>query len=82
MELCRGDALNLHPMVEDGHADRRDKKKNENAPDALTDVVEKITAALRADFPLAVNLNPFIYFAGCDFHAWFLAYPMPARDHG
>ena len=69
MELFRGDALNLHTMVEDENANRRRKKKNKNVPDTVPDAAKEFTTALRADFPLAVNLNPFIYFAGCDFHA-------------
>src|SRR5271154_6506464 len=77
MELCQGTGLNLHPMVEDDHTNRRDQKKNKNAPDTLPDVAQKITAPLRADLPLAVNLNPFIYFARSDFHALSDAHSVP-----
>ena len=66
-------------MVEGHDPDRRDEKKNENAPDTVPDMVEEITAPLRADFPLAVNLNPFIYFARGDFHDLSSAYSVPLR---
>lgn len=61
MELRQSSALNLHPVVEDGHTNRRDQKKNENAPDSEPDVAKKFVAAFHADFPLTLDLNPFIF---------------------
>jgi hypothetical protein len=68
-KFCVSEALNLGVMIEDEHANRRDKKENENAPDAVPDVAQECTASLSADFPAPVNLNPFIDFARGDFHA-------------
>lgn len=64
-ELCVSDALYLCVMVEGHHQNCRDEKIDKNSPDAA----EESVAAIRADFPPPVNLNPFIYFARSDVHA-------------
>ena len=69
MELCQSTALNLYPMVEDDHTNRRDQKKNENAPDAVPDTAKKITEPSRAGFPFPLDSNPLIFYAGSDVHA-------------
>lgn len=60
-ELGRGEALNLRVMIEDEHTNCRDKKKNENAPDAVPDMAKEFAASRRAGFPLSVNSNPFVF---------------------
>jgi hypothetical protein len=69
MELRQSGALNLYPMVEDDHIDCRDKKKNENAPDAALDMAKEFAAPRRADFPLSLDSNPLIFYARSDVHA-------------
>ena len=79
MELRQSSALNLHPMVEDRHTNRRDQKKNKNAPDAAPDMAKKIAAPNRAGFPLPLDSNPLVFHAGTDFHALPEALFMPLR---
>jgi hypothetical protein len=69
MKLCQSNGLNLHPLVEDDHASRRDKKKNKNAPGAAPDMAKEFAAPRRAGFPLSLDPNPFIFYACSDFHS-------------